>query len=99
MRKRLGSEHDQRDLSSRRLALVALVIVCLVTLTIGVGLAWHSHQSSIASPVASTPATTARVTGQCHSVNGVDPTCIPGVADPRVTQDNILTTICVSGYT
>lgn len=37
---------------------------------------------------------------QCHSINGLpDPQCTPGVADPRVTQDNILTTICVSGYT
>lgn len=33
-------------------------------------------------------------------MNGLpDPICTPGVADPRVTQANILTTICVSGYT
>jgi hypothetical protein len=33
-------------------------------------------------------------------VNGLaDPICTPGVADPRVAQDNILATICVSGYT
>ena len=83
-------------MSGRRLALVVLLIVCLLVLTVGVGLAWHSHESSIASPVLSTPA----ATGQCHSVNGLpDPICTPGVADPRVTQDNILTTICVSGYT
>jgi len=34
-------------------------------------------------------------------VNGVlpDPVCSPGERDPRVTQDNIQQTICVSGYT
>jgi hypothetical protein len=28
-----------------------------------------------------------------------DPKCTPGATDPRVTQDNIRSTICVSGYT
>jgi hypothetical protein len=85
-------------LSGRRVALVVLLIVCLVALSLGVGLAWHARQSSIASPVVSTP--TATAAGECHSVNGLpDPICTPGVADPRVTQVNILTTICVSGYT
>jgi hypothetical protein len=38
----------------------------------------------------------------CNAVdNGVlpDPVCTPGAADPRVTQDNIDSTICVPGYT
>jgi hypothetical protein len=87
-------------LSDRRIALIVLVSVCLLALALGVGLAWHSHESSIASPVVSTPTATVTVPGECHSVNGLpDPTCTPGVADPRVTQDNILTTICISGYT
>jgi hypothetical protein len=87
-------------LSGRRYALVILLSVCLLVLVLGVGVAWHSHESSIASPVVTTPTATAAVTGECHSVNGLpDPTCTPGVADPRVAQDNILTTICVSGYT
>ncbi|HET7337698.1 MAG TPA: hypothetical protein VFJ23_07390 [Candidatus Nitrosotalea sp.] len=39
--------------------------------------------------------------GQCHIVNDSlpDPNCTPGLIDPRVTQDNINSTICVSGYT
>ena len=87
-------------MSDRRIALIVLVSVCLLAASLGIGLAWHSHESSIASPVVSTPTATAVVTGECHSVNELpDPTCTPGVADPRVTQDNILTTICVSGYT
>lgn len=48
----------------------------------------------------SVPTATPVANGACHSVNGLpDPVCTPGVADPRVTQDNITTTICVSGYT
>ncbi|MHB8614107.1 MAG: hypothetical protein ACYDAL_17045 [Candidatus Dormibacteraceae bacterium] len=87
-------------MSDRRIALIVLVSVCLLALALGVGLAWHSHQFSSASPVVSTPTATVTVHGECHSVNGLpDSTCTPGVADPRVTQDNILTTICVSGYT
>jgi hypothetical protein len=36
----------------------------------------------------------------CHSVGGLpDPACTPGAIDPRVTQANIATTICVPGYT
>jgi hypothetical protein len=36
----------------------------------------------------------------CHSVDGKpDPVCTPGAANPNVTQTNIRSTICVSGYT
>ena len=36
----------------------------------------------------------------CLSSGGLpDPACTPGALDPRVTQDNIASTICVSGYT
>ena len=38
----------------------------------------------------------------CHAQSGgalPDPTCEPGAADPAVTQANIHSTICVSGYT
>jgi hypothetical protein len=86
--------------SDRRIALIVLVSVLLAAVALGIGLAWHSHQWSSASAVVTTPTTSAAVAGGCHSVNGLpDPMCTPGVADPRVTQDNILTTICVSGYT
>lgn len=37
---------------------------------------------------------------KCYSLNGLpDPNCTPGIADPKITQDNIYQTICVSGYT
>lgn len=38
----------------------------------------------------------------CQAVNNdtlPDPNCTPGTIDPRVTQDNIDSTICVPGYT
>jgi len=36
----------------------------------------------------------------CSSTNGLpDARCTPGATDPRVTQANIASTICVSGYT
>jgi hypothetical protein len=39
-------------------------------------------------------------TGGCSSANGLpDPACTPGAVDPRVTQANLVTTICRSGYT
>jgi hypothetical protein len=38
--------------------------------------------------------------GSCHSANGEpDLNCTPGAANPNVTQANIQSTICVSGYT
>jgi hypothetical protein len=39
-------------------------------------------------------------TAACVSQGGLpDPECNPGAIDPRVSQANIATTICVSGYT
>ena len=44
--------------------------------------------------------TTVDLSISCHSVNGLpDPTCTPGVTNPNVTQANIDSTICVSGWT
>lgn len=86
-------------MSRRRLA---LVIAALLAVVLVVAIAWESIKASHPTPGAgvNTPTATAMAPGQCHSVNGLpDPVCTPGVADPRVTQANILTTICVSGYT
>ncbi|MDE1763981.1 MAG: hypothetical protein KGH88_07020 [Thaumarchaeota archaeon] len=45
--------------------------------------------------------TTAFLPTTCHAINDTlpDPNCTPGAVDPRVTQDNIDSTICVPGYT
>jgi hypothetical protein len=87
-------------MSDRRIAFAFLLIVLFLAIGLGFLLAWHSSQSSQASPVVSIPTLTPVANGACHSVNGLpDPVCTPGAADPRVTQDDILTTICASGYT
>ncbi|MBI3640304.1 MAG: hypothetical protein HY223_08330 [Thaumarchaeota archaeon] len=41
------------------------------------------------------------ITSTCKAINDIlpDPNCTPGAADPAVTQNNIDSTICVSGYT
>lgn len=98
LRRRFWPDPHHRDLSRSRFA---LVVAALLVVAIGVAIALAALASSHPNPVAvSTPTATAAVTSQCHSMNGLpDPICTPGVADPRVTQDNILTTICVSGYT
>ena len=45
---------------------------------------------------------TGTITGRCHSADHgrlPDRHCTPGAVDPAVTQANIASTICVSGYT
>ena len=77
-------------MTGRRTALFLFLGVCLAAILVGLALAWNSKQPSIASPVD---------VAACHSNHGLpDPACTPGAADPRVTQDNIHSTICVSGY-
>ena len=53
-------------------------------------------------------ASTNSLNGKCHAVQIdtsdpqaflPDPNCTPGVIDPSVTQDNLFSTICHSGYT
>jgi hypothetical protein len=86
-------------LISRRITILILLGICLVALTLGVLLASSSNQSHIANPPAGNAVGVA-IQGQCHSANGLpDAICTPGVADQRVTQDNIQATICVRGYT
>jgi hypothetical protein len=84
--------------TDRRPGFVLLLAICLAAIGLGLALAWNSYQNSKATPVS---VVAGSPTGEaCQSINGLpDPACTPGVADPRVTQDNIHSTICVSGYT
>jgi hypothetical protein len=53
------------------------------------------------TPIVATPAPTTATTAPttCQSVNGLpDPLCTPGAANPAVTQANIYSTICKSGW-
>lgn len=96
LRKWLGSNADHRYLTDRRIGLLVLAFVVLGALGLGLAFAWHRVESSKASPVA---AVSSAIPTHCRSLRGLpDPGCTPGVADPRVTQDNIHSTVCVNGY-
>lgn len=65
----------------------------------------YSHTKTLPSPTTSPVVNqsvlgkTTKVTG-CIESNGLpDSACTPGDIDPGVTQENISSTICVSGYT
>jgi hypothetical protein len=80
--------------TDRRIALLVLLSLLLLAVGLGVVLAWHAASFHASPAVSAAPSP-----GQCHSLNGLpDPICTPGVADAGVTQENIHTTICVSGY-
>ena len=79
---------------------VAKVLVALVALVAIVGGAILASPPT--SPLSSGGTMSAALTaaGSCHSSGGLpDPNCTPGAASPDVTQANIDSTICVSGYT
>lgn len=55
---------------------------------------------AVVGTVAATYSPSMPSNAQCHSINSLpDLKCTPGAADPRVTQANIQSTICVKGYT
>ena len=91
------------QIGTRPLSLFVLVALCAVALGVGAAMVWNARQPSNARPAAvvigsPTPASPSPLA--CHSANGLpDRACTPGLADPRVTQDNIHTTICMGGYT
>jgi hypothetical protein len=73
-----------------RWASAVLVVAFLLVLTIGF---FELRTIRPATPVSATAI-------RCHS-DGLlpDARCTPGVTDPRVTQDNLQSTICAAGYT
>ena len=85
-------------MSNRQIALLVAGLVCLVAIVIGLALVSRA-KGQFNSTVAAKQAAAATPL-HCQSINGLpDLICTPGIADPRVTQDNIQTTICISGYT
>src|SRR3954464_6160885 len=55
--------------------------------------------SPLSTTTKSVPSPSGTVTVAPSTDIRADPVRTPGLTDPRVTQDNIQTTICVSGYT
>jgi hypothetical protein len=92
-----------------RTKVILVVVGLLVVLVIVSPKAAAPNAATVTpSPTATVPSsstsagvpTTAASPSSCHSTNGLpDLACTPGVADLRVTQENIGSTICVSGYT
>jgi hypothetical protein len=91
--------------------LVALLLLALTAIVLSIVFLPQRPGSANPSPTAAAitdaPTTTADTatsapasTTTCQ-IRGVlpDPSCTPGATDPRVTQDNITSTICVPGYT
>jgi hypothetical protein len=78
-----------RKYKNTKWAGLALVFIVAVTVTL-----FFSHKDSL-------PQLTQNTTNAHCAYRTIlpDPICTPGAADPRVTQDNIQQTICVSGYT
>jgi hypothetical protein len=107
LRQRLGADPHHRDMTDRRrIGQLLVLAISVIAIDFGVAIVWGSLQSPRTTPTAivvQTPIPSAAATAlpsRCHSVNGLpDPACTPGLADWRVTQDNIHSTICVSGYT
>ena len=81
------------------IALLAIVIYAFIRLQPASKTATAPNVLTSVNPTATIPEN-ANIPGKCH-IRGVlpDELCTPGAADPRVTQDNIMHTICVSGYT
>src|SRR2546426_4112782 len=79
---------QHNDMKRRKHRAVSLLIAAAA---MGIATAGGATQSNTA---------TSNPTG-CHAIGNVlpDPACTPGATDPRVTQENIGSTICVSGYT
>jgi hypothetical protein len=86
----------------------ALVVAVLLLLTAPL-VACASTATSRAEPVLTTTSTLGVFSGlgtvsppapsSCVSRDGLpDPRCTPGATDPRVTQANIASTICTTGY-
>jgi hypothetical protein len=75
------------------LLLLALVLIAFIISYIRIFL--------VNTPISTTTAASMVINNSlCHNVGGLpDPICTPGSIDPNVTQNNIGTTICVSGYT
>lgn len=97
---------DVRRLQITMLTLVAVLASGCSSITAGSTATQSSsttHQARVGALAAvhDPGKVTGTVPASCHAGPGPtpDPACTPGAIDPAVTQQNIATTICRSGYT
>jgi hypothetical protein len=77
---------------------IILILVILITAIVLIGRYNQQPTGQAITPSSNEQAIVK--TSLCLSVNGLpDANCTPGAIDTTVTQNNIDTTICVSGYT
>ena len=85
--------------STLRLARTALLSVCLVGTSIAVSPGMATATSTLPVGKTYTSAPPVPGPGTCHARAVLpDPKCTPGATNPAVTQANIGSTICKSGY-
>lgn len=76
-----------------RRSILAASVVVATACAVGAVATVNNHPSPLPPQSASLPAS-------CTYRGSLpDPTCTPGATDPRVTQANIQSTICLKGYT
>jgi hypothetical protein len=102
----LSRARPSGSLAARLLAAAAVLAVLGCTATISTQ---PLPSPGASGSVPATPASSADTGGglaalpaACHAQGGgvlPDSACTPGATDPAVTQDNVRSTICVSGYT
>lgn len=81
------------------LTIAAIAVGCQSTPGGGAPTTTLATPAPAATPAA-VPVVTPAVPASCHTRGQLpDPVCTPGAVDPRVTQNNIATTICKAGYT
>lgn len=111
-KKPIGFTSIEIKKSSSKLGLLAIIGLAILTLAIFLFSNKATNNPIIPTPTpisisqvspstSTAPALGKRIkTSNCLSENGLpDKGCTPGDIDPKITQDNIQQTICVSGYT
>ena len=84
----------------KRVIIVFVLVAIVISVILGILQVDMLKPRYSAQPNQGTMQTTVFLPTTCHAINDTlpDPNCTPGVVDPNVTQDNIDSTICVSGY-
>lgn len=82
-----------------RHSIIAIIAVLIVVAFVGIAV--YQNALNFLHPIMPTIPLPTTSYSECHIINDTlpDPKCTPGVIDPRVTQDNIDSTICVPGHT
>jgi hypothetical protein len=88
--------------NSKKIRIIVALVVVIAVVTVAI---FGIPQANIMKPAQSKQEalvqSTTSLPSSCQALENdtlPDPSCTPGGADPRVTQDNIDSTICASGY-